>query len=783
MPLKMPFTQWIPWKFLVKRTARAYGIIDPVNLMAQVRRFSQPSEVQEPIELLRAGIQFHARGLINTKAIQHNLDWVWPFWVERQFNPKDVSFIPRAFSFSHVNLTHRNWTAVGQPFAPLYPIVDPRGLVTPLFDGWSIDCWIIPENGEPLLPSRLEEAEQMWDIRENPTVRTRCLQDGRRMISAARVEVCDGTPCLVLTAKAESPDPAWLAIALRPYNPEGIQFIEKIEYEDQEAGPGWIVDEKIHIHLSEVPERLRFSNYEEGDVLHRLGGDHAFRRHSVECDVGMATSAAIYSVAGDGIREVSLRVPLTGEEVRSRFTAQPPPSSKTWSSALSGAAELEIPDPKIRFLYDAALRSLILLSAKDVVPGPYTYRRFWFRDACFMLNGILAVNLTERAERILSTFPARQRRSGYFRSQTGEWDSNGQTLWIIDRYQQLTGDRLGKEWLDAVVSGAEWIKRKRIRNGDGLPHDGLLPPGFSAEHFGPNDYYYWDDFWGVAGLKSAARLVSIFGSERGSLQILKEALDFERSIFKSISTIPDKRCRGGIPAAPYRRMDAGAIGSLVADYPLRLTPAGYPRIMKTAEFLMEFCFQQGGFFQDMIHSGINAYLTLDIAQTLLRSGDPRYRDLIRTVADFASPTGQWPEAIHPLTRGGCMGDGHHGWAAAEWVVMIRNLFVREEDEGLIFGSGIFPEWLEASANEREEADGRQVCFGPTPTPYGPVSLFIERENGSLFLKVSATWREEPPSMSAKVPGCKPFEITDTNQRYLLEPDHGTGAQNLKTEPE
>jgi hypothetical protein len=102
---------YIPWKFLVKRAARSYGTIDPVNLLARLRRFAQPSEIQEPIELLRAGIVFHARGLINLRAIQHNLDWVWPYWVERQFDPTDVSFIPRGFAFSHVNLTHRNWSA------------------------------------------------------------------------------------------------------------------------------------------------------------------------------------------------------------------------------------------------------------------------------------------------------------------------------------------------------------------------------------------------------------------------------------------------------------------------------------------------------------------------------------------------------------------------------------------------------------------------------------------------------------------------------------------------
>ena len=126
--------RFLPWRFIIRFAARRYEVMDPISWLARLRAFARPSEVQEPIELLRAGIVFHARGLVNVKAIQHNLDWVWPFWVERQFKPGDPSFVPRAFSFSHINLTHRNWTAVGLPEIPIYPIVDPRGLVTPLHD-------------------------------------------------------------------------------------------------------------------------------------------------------------------------------------------------------------------------------------------------------------------------------------------------------------------------------------------------------------------------------------------------------------------------------------------------------------------------------------------------------------------------------------------------------------------------------------------------------------------------------------------------------------------------
>ncbi|MFW6335190.1 MAG: hypothetical protein ACOC0W_07945, partial [Desulfosalsimonas sp.] len=164
-------TRWLPWKFIVRRAAKRFGIIDPIGLAAKVRRFSQPSEIQEPIELLRAGIIFHARGLINTKAIQYNLDWVWPFWVQKQFDPSDYSFIPRGFAFSHVNITHRSWTATGHPDLPVYPIMDPRGLVTPLYDGWSIDCWIIDPQGRRFIPSMLDDNASRQHIETDRGVR------------------------------------------------------------------------------------------------------------------------------------------------------------------------------------------------------------------------------------------------------------------------------------------------------------------------------------------------------------------------------------------------------------------------------------------------------------------------------------------------------------------------------------------------------------------------------------------------------------------------------------
>jgi hypothetical protein len=131
-----------------------------------------------------------------------------------------------------------------------------------------------------------------------------------------------------------------------------------------------------------------------------------------------------------------------------------------------------------------------------------------------------------------------------------------------------------------------------------------------------------------------------------------------------------------------------------------------------------------------------------MAQVLLRAGDIRALELFRTVAELASPTGQWPEAIHPRTLGGCMGDGHHVWASAEWVVMQRNCFVREEGARLVLGAGLFPEWLTQS---------KPLSFGPTSTPFGPVTVLITPEDDQITVAWQGEWRGAAPEVCVCLP--------------------------------
>jgi hypothetical protein len=110
-----------------------------------------------------------------------------------------------------------------------------------------------------------------------------------------------------------------------------------------------------------------------------------------------------------------------------------------------------------------------------------------------------------------------------------------------------------------------------------------------------------------------------------------------------------------------------------------------------------------------------------------------------------------------------MGDGQHGWAAAEWVMMMRNLFVREEGNRLVVGSGLFEEWFDAEED---------VYFGPTLTPWGPISVRIVRPANEPLLTIDAHWRGDAPRVDIEIPTFRKHLDADCNSAIRLEPADG-----------
>jgi hypothetical protein len=98
-----------------------------------------------------------------------------------------------------------------------------------------------------------------------------------------------------------------------------------------------------------------------------------------------------------------------------------------------------------------------------------------------------------------------------------------------------------------------------------------------------------------------------------------------------------------------------------------------------------------------------------------------------------------------------MGDGDHGWAAAEFCNVLRQTIVLEDSTGLTLFQGIQSEWLK---------NGGVTSIHNAPTLHGRLTASLENDSNGIW----ARWNLEPWS------GEETTQITLSLPRGLSEAD-------------
>jgi hypothetical protein len=701
----------VDWRAAVlRRLARRFHVgEDILRHLSTFQRFGERFEVRAPTEMIPVGARTLARAIRTRAAPQIRPDWLWPYWLERQLDPTDPSFTPRGHLPFLTNVTHRNWTAVGNPGSAWEAVVDPAGLVTMVPDGWSVDWWI-GDGDNWVLPSRSHRLRQ-WPDGAGSCVRSgvELPGGGDAVAGVYAIRTRDGEyVALEVTNRTERP--LTLAFALRPYNPEGLAVVEDIAVTNEAI----MVDGERGVVLCDRPERVAISTFHSGDCLQQLvkGIAETFRPVQTHDPAGLATASVTYPLGPAETLRVLLPLPPTSETRPDRdlpvLVREAPSAADTaerWQRILDRGLQVRLPDDRLQQAVEAnRTYQLVLHDPGSITPGPLTYHRFWFRDAAFQVMALDRWGFHDEAADVIESFPERQRHDGFFYSQWHEWDANGAAILTIAEHYRLTGDlpRLTR-LMPAVRRGADWIERTRHRRRDGATREpGLLPPGVSAEHLGPYDVYYWDNFWALRGLYDAAYLADVMGNAADAARWRAAAKQYRTAIFNSIERATRDAPRRYMPAGPHRRVDAGMIGSLVSCYPLELLDADDPLVEGTVALIRERFTLGPAFFQAIAHTGLGTYLTLQLAFVEMLSGDRVAWERLRWLLAAAMPTYTWPEAIHPQTGGGCMGDGHHGWAAADFLSFVRLMLVRDLRDGrTAVLSMLPPEWYGADVEVRD----------------------------------------------------------------------------------
>ena len=413
--------------------------------------------------------------------------------------------------------------------------------------------------------------------------------------------------------------------------------------------------------------------------------------------------------------------------------------------------------------------TVLILADRGVIhPGPTIYDSFWVRDSSVegvsaALAGDVGLAATQFGEHYPRVFnlgfelSGKVSLHGFFgaehEKQDREWDSNGQALWAFGRFDRIQGPTTAfgaRMFQPYVVDGARWIRDNRSQYG-------LLHSGWSAEHLGDKDKpHYGDNFWGIAGLYEASRLAErIDAPERAELWAAYE--DLREAMAASIRWVLDRQRASGrwetfIPTGPgdVDRLDFTMIGTVAYFHPCRLYQGQKlesdvdAAARWTLDTIWAHFVDDGGFRHDSAWHAYGPYLGLQLAHAFLFVGDiPRMDACLRWAfgeaafpagppLDAAPPwqivSGAWNEQhAYPVAEDFArrpegwwyMGDIPHGWASAEFQLLLRDICffeaAEDDDPHVYLTPGVPPHWL---------IDGTEVRVYDAPTAFGVPFGFV-----------------------------------------------------------
>ncbi|MDR4492916.1 MAG: discoidin domain-containing protein [Nitrospirales bacterium] len=669
------------------------------------------------------------------------------------------------------------WTVVGVPQGGRTAMLSEDGAIEPGPGAFSIEPFVI-EGGSVLSWADGEHHHSLMDD-YLPLPRVRRSHEGlsldirahRPPISAGRKGEQDGDDRDVVTRyrlmnTGTIRRNLTLALAVRPMqvNPHtqtlnlmgGASRIERIGWD----GAAFQVNDIWIVHPGEKPDDVSLTDFERAGFPHVHNAVTRTDAQSIETSGGFASGAMFFHVdlePGD-IRDVTVVTVLgDGSERapnlnREAIDAAEKAAADEWREVLN---QVDISGPHVSMpvlhaLKTALAHMLITREGPSLRPGPRSYARSWIRDGAMMSESFLRLGHNKPAIDFARWYAPYQFSSGKVpccvdkrgADPVVENDSHGELIFLIAEIYRYIGDRAFAEamwpYADKAAAVLDELRRSertaRNTQGDRVALYGLLPPSISHEGYSDQPAYsFWDNFWGLKGLRDAGFVADELGRTHRAAEIRANATEFAGDIGASVRLLGKEL--GHVPGAADRK-DFDPTSTTIA-----LSPTGAARALPR-ELLMatfekawsEFVMRRDG------HKAWKVYTPYEFRQVsaLVRLGE---LERAHAQLDFYMKDrrpiawNQWSEVISRDERDPhFIGDLPHTWVGSDFIRAVLDLFVytNAETGSLVIGAGLPRSWLQDEG----------IRVRGLKSPYGEVSYTAREEDGKVFINLIGSIR--PP---------------------------------------
>jgi hypothetical protein len=421
-----------------------------------------------------------------------------------------------------------------------------------------------------------------------------------------------------------------------------------------------------------------------------------------------------------------------------------------WQGLEKSIASIQVPCRKATDTLKAAhVCQMIANDRGEVRGGEGFYDVFYIRDGAYQVLELEEAGLWEAARKSIELYLPRQRPDGRFESQGGQFDANGQALWVLWQYYKISGDRA---WLERVYPAmrraTDWTRQTRRQAPAGSAFAGLLPNAVADGESLWNGKYHivGYDFWNLRALLCTAEAARTLGRTDEAAELSAEAALYRQAIEAALQ-------RTGLAYFPPSWEKAGTHwGNTETLWPTPLFAPDDPRVAASISYLRkEFA---GGFVEGtirwvggstpVIHPYMGAYTTMD---DLVRGRHEQvvedfYWYLLHSTAAHAFPEGiyyqrryAWGETI-PHVTGAC-----------NYAIMLRHMLVHEQGDELHLLKAVPDWWLE---------EGKEIRVARLPTHFGEIGLRVRGTARGLDLELTKPVRQAPSKIVLHLPSSRPL---------------------------
>ena len=403
----------------------------------------------------------------------------------------------------------------------------------------------------------------------------------------------------------------------------------------------------------------------------------------------------------------------------------------TWRRLLGGAMDLHVPESKVVDTFYASIMNLLLARYRQdgywvQTVNDLQYHAFWLRDSAAITSAFDQVGLDKVAAQDLRFFLTWQQPDGLFISRPNQYDGFGQALWAFGDHLRRTGDvEFAQMVLPAVNRAMAWLETARAK--DPL---GLLPASDPHDNEQVAGHLVGDNLWGVAGAQAAASIARAAGDPQMADRWAADAAAYQATLDAQIRQAV-KGTGGWIPPA-LDRSGGQDWGNLWPVYPTNVYAPSNSMVDDTMKRARSRFAEGIATYMDgrLLHD----YLGFRVFETNLAAGDQQdtvdglYAELAHTTA-----TGGGFETGVRVFGSRAVDDNMtpHGWFAAEYVTLLRNMLVRERPDGIALMSALSPAWMKP---------GESVSVHDAPTTLGKVSFTLRPTDDGARLE----WHADVP---------------------------------------